>query len=95
MSMMENTKMSEDELKQIAGGNYGGGGGQWAAAMVKAPGGLCKYTKSGKAFVKNAGIFIPNGEYITVDRGRIEGKYAIAFYNNEEGWVDTSGLEWI
>ncbi len=94
MSMMENSKMSEEELKQVAGGNYGGGG-QWVAAMVKAPGGLCKYIKSGQAFVKTSGIFIPGGEFITVDKGRMQGKYAVAFYNNEEGWVDTSGLEWI
>ena len=40
-------------------------------------------------------IFVPCGEYITVDKGRAQGVYVIAFYNDQEGWVDSRGLEWL
>lgn len=95
MSMMENSRMSDEELNQVSGGNYGGGSGQWTSAMVKAKGGLCSYSRSGGSFVKSGQFVIPQGEYITVDLGRRSGNYIVAFYNDQEAWVDYTGLKLI
>ncbi len=95
MSTMENGKMSDEQLKEVAGGLYGGGAGQWGSAMVTAAGGLRSYSKKGSGFVQSGQFVIPRGEYITVDLGRRSGNYIIAFYNDQEAWVSMSGLELI
>lgn len=95
MSMMENSRMSDEELNQVSGGNYGGSSGQWTSAMVKAKGGLCSYSRSGGGFVRSGQFAIPEGEYITVDLGRRSGNYIVAFYNDQEAWVDYTGLKLI
>jgi hypothetical protein len=92
---MEIKKISEEQLEQVAGGLYGGGAGQWGSAMVKAAAGVCSFSKSGGAFVRSNQFTIPAGEYITVDLGRRSGNYIIAFYNDQEAWVDSRGLEFI
>lgn len=93
MIKMENRKINDEQLKQVTGGLYGGGTGQWGSAMVKAAGGLCSFSQSGGAFVRSNQFVIPAGEYITVDLGRRSGNYIIAFYNDQEAWVDSRGLE--
>lgn len=95
MSNMEDSRISDEQLKQIAGGLYGGSSGQWGSAVVKASDGLRSYSKSGGSFVPSGQFTIPRGEYFTVDLGRRSGNYIVAFYNNQEAWVDTRGLELI
>ena len=95
MSNMEENRISDEKLKEIAGGMYGGGLGQWSSAMVKAAKGLPASSKSGGSFVPSGQFTIPCGEYITVDLGRRSGKYIVAFYNDQEAWVDSTGLEFI
>ena len=84
-----------EKLEQVTGGNYGGSSGNWVSARVKASGGLYRFSKSGSKFSNTGRIFVPCGEYITVDKGRAQGVYVIAFYNDQEGWVDSRGLEWL
>ena len=95
MSNMEESRVSDEQLKQVAGGLYGGSSGQWSSARVKAAGGLPSYSRSGGGFVRNGRFTIPYGEYITVDLSRRSGSYIIAFYNDQEAWVDARGLELI
>ena len=95
MSNLEEKRVSDEQLKQVAGGLYGGGSGQWGSAVVKASGGLPSYSRSGGGFVKSGQFTIPCGEYFTVDLGRRSGNYIVAFYNNQEAWVDSRGLELI
>lgn len=92
---MEKYKISDDLLKEVSGGLYGGSSGQWRSAMVKKPGGVFSCSKSGGSFVRNGRFVIPQGEYFTVDMGRKSGNYAVAFYNDQEAWIDLTGVELI
>ena len=73
-------KLNMEKLEQVTGGNYGGSSGNWVSARVKASGGLYRFSKSGSKFSNTGRIFVPCGEYITVDKGRAQGVYVIAFY---------------
>ena len=95
MADMENNRISDDKLEEVAGGLYGGSSGQWRSALVKRSGGLASCSKSGSGFVKNGRFVIPKGEYITVDMSRRSGNYVVAFYNDQEAWIDLTGVELI
>lgn len=92
MSMMENGKLSEEQLKEITGGLYGGGAGQWAPAMVKRSGGLPTYTAAGQSFVENGRFAVAKGEYIVVDTGRKSGNFIIAFSEDREAWISLTDV---
>jgi hypothetical protein len=95
MSNMEKFKITDDQLKEVSGGLYGGSSGQWRSAMVKRPGGVFSCSKSGGGFTQNGRFVIPQGEYFTVDMSRRAGNYAVAFYNDQEGWIDLTGVNLI
>lgn len=80
--------MDDEQLEKAAGGNYGGSSGHWVPASITAKNGIHPWLKTGGSFVEDPAMTIPYGTDLTVDMNTKKGKYAAAFYDGLDIWID-------
>ncbi len=86
-------ELSDDCLEQVSGGLDGSRSGHWVGASVISPTGLNSFSRGAGGFNRSSQFIIPFGEDIPVDMNRKTTKYIMAFYNEQEAWVELSGLD--